>query len=162
MRIAVNVSAVELLRPNFVDRIKRILKETKLDPKYLELEITENMFMQNLEKGIQVLYELRSLGIFISIDDFGTGYSSLGYLKRFPINILKIDKCFIQEIDKSENDAEIVKAMIQLCHTFHLEVIAEGVETEKVANILYNLNCDIVQGFYYSKPLPADMFEKLL
>ena len=161
-RIAVNVSSIELLRPNYVDRVKRILKETKLDPQYLELEITENSVMRNLEKGIQILQELKSLGIFIAIDDFGTGYSSFGYLKQLPINILKIDKYFIQEIDKSEIDANIVKSMIQLGHTFHLKVIAEGVETKKAAEILKDLNCDIVQGYYFSKPIPADMFEKLL
>lgn len=161
-RVAVNVSAIELLRPNYVDRVKRILKETGLDPTFLELEITENSVMRNLEKGIQILKELRSLGIFISIDDFGTGYSSFGYLKLLPINILKIDKCFIQEIDKSEIDANIVKSMIQLGHTFHLKVIAEGVETKRAAEILSDLNCDVVQGYYFSKPLPADMFENLL
>ena len=161
-RVAVNVSAIELLRPNYVDRVKRILKETKLDPQYLELEITENSVMRNLEKGIQILQELKSLGIFIAIDDFGTGYSSFGYLKQLPINILKIDKYFIQEIDKSEIDANIVKSMIQLGHTFHLKVIAEGVETKRAAEILRDLNCDIVQGYYFSKPIPADMFEKLL
>ncbi|MEC1721336.1 EAL domain-containing protein [Schinkia azotoformans] len=161
-RVAVNVSAIELLRPNYVERVKRILKETKLDPQYLELEITENSVMRNLEKGIQILQELKSLGIFIAIDDFGTGYSSFGYLKQLPINILKIDKYFIQEIDKSEIDANIVKSMIQLGHTFHLKVIAEGVETKRAAEILRDLNCDIVQGYYFSKPIPADMFEKLL
>lgn len=161
-RVAVNVSSIELLRPNYIDRVKQILKETKLDPAYLELEITENSVMRNLGKGIQILKELKSLGIFIAIDDFGTGYSSFGYLKQLPINVLKIDKCFIQEIDKSEIDANIVKSMIQLGHTFHLKVIAEGVETKKSAEILSDLNCDIVQGYYFSKPIPAEMFEKLL
>ncbi|HHY74838.1 MAG TPA: EAL domain-containing protein [Bacillus bacterium] len=162
MRIAVNVSTIEFLRPNYVEKLKKILAETELDPQYLELEITENSFMQNMEKGIEILNELRDLGIYISIDDFGTGYSSLGYLKRLPINILKIDRCFIQEIEDNENDAEIVKAIIQLGHTFHLKVIAEGVETDKVAKILHELNCDVAQGYYYSKPLPANLFEKLL
>lgn len=162
MRVAVNVSSIELLRANFVDRVKRILNEIKLDPKYLELEITENSVMRNLEKGIRILEELKSLGIFIAIDDFGTGYSSFGYLKQLPINVLKIDRCFIQEIDKSEIDANIVKSMIQLGHTFHLKVIAEGVETERAVEILSDLNCDIVQGYYFSKPIPADLFEKLL
>ncbi|HHW37860.1 MAG TPA: EAL domain-containing protein [Bacillales bacterium] len=161
-RVAVNVSAIELLRPNYIERVKRILKETKLEPRYLELEITENSVMRNLKKGIQILKELKSLGIFIAIDDFGTGYSSFGYLKQLPINVLKIDKYFIQEIDKSEMDANIVKSMIQLGHTFHLKVIAEGVETKGVAEILSDLNCDIVQGYYFSKPIPAEMFEKLL
>ncbi|WP_458413610.1 EAL and GGDEF domain-containing protein [Schinkia sp. CFF1] len=162
MRIAVNVSAIEFLRPNYVENVKKILTKTGLNPQYLELEITENSFMQNFEKGINILNELKSLGIYISIDDFGTGYSSLGYLKRFPVNILKIDKCFIQEIANSENDVGIVKAIIQLGHIFNMKVIAEGVETEEVADILYDLKCDIVQGYYYSKPLPSELFEKLL
>ncbi|KGX92991.1 hypothetical protein N781_14055 [Pontibacillus halophilus JSM 076056 = DSM 19796] len=161
-RVAVNVSAIELQRHNFSKKVEQILENTGLPPEYLEIEITENSIMQNTEECMQTLKELREMGVKLSIDDFGTGYSSLGYLPRFPLNYLKIDQTFIQNLKCNQNNAEIVKAVIQLAHTFNLEVIAEGVEDEHVLQFLKEEGCEYYQGFYFSKPLSPEMFEHLL
>lgn len=161
-QIAVNVSALELQKDGFVSRVSQILRETKLPPECLEIEITENSVMQNTEECIEIMYDLRALGISLSIDDFGTGYSSLGYLRRFPIHYLKIDRTFIQDVLVDSSNAEIVKAMIQLGHTFQLKVVAEGVEEKEILHFLQDQQCDFYQGYYYSKPISASEFEKLL
>ncbi|RSK26526.1 EAL domain-containing protein [Bacillus sp. HMF5848] len=163
IRIAVNISAIELQRPNFVEKVKQILTETGLPAKYLELELTENTIMHANDSVI--LNELRDLGVYLSIDDFGTGYSSLSYLKSFPIHTLKIDRSFVQDLhSNNSSDAEIIRAIIQLAHTFGLVVIAEGVEDERMADFLNKNNCDQLQGYYYSKPIAAEdvisFFEK--
>ncbi|HZG70366.1 MAG TPA: EAL domain-containing protein, partial [Chondromyces sp.] len=147
VRIAVNISALELKRVNFVDKVKKVLEDTQLDPAYLEIEITENSFLT--KSNISVLQQLKELGVYLSIDDFGTGYSSLGYLKSFPIHALKIDQSFIFDLLASESDADIVRAIIRLAQSFNLNVIAEGVEDEKTLSFLYENGCDFVQGFYY-------------
>ena len=163
IRIAVNVSAIELQRTDFVEKVKTILTETNMDPQFLEIEITENSVMQNTEECILTMNCLRQMGISFSIDDFGTGYSSFGYLKQFPINYLKIDQSFVRSALKEQSSATIVKAMIQLAHNFGLRVVAEGVEDEAILSLLKAERCDFYQGYYYSKPVRAlDIKNKIL
>nr|WP_231841368.1 EAL domain-containing protein [Amphibacillus xylanus] len=162
IRIAVNVSAIELQRPDFAKKVAQIIEETKMDPNYLEIEITENSVMENTEDCIETMNTLRQMGISFSIDDFGTGYSSFGYLKKFPINYLKIDQSFIRSVLTEQSSAEIVKAMIQLAHTFGLKVVAEGVEDREVLHLLQANRCDYYQGYYFSKPVPASDLESVI
>ena len=162
IRTAVNISARQLHDQGFADTVIRILKETNLAPQYLELELTESSIMQNAELAANVLSRLKSMGIYCSIDDFGTGYSSLASLKRLPINALKIDKSFVSEAPSEPDDAALVMAIVTLAHNLRLKVIAEGVETEEQLRLLHLLRCDEIQGFLFSKPLPADAFVSLL
>lgn len=162
VRVAVNMSARQFAEKNLVDTIVDILATTELDPQYLEIEITEGMVMQNVEYAIGVLSALKKIGIHVSIDDFGTGYSSLAYLKRFPIDMLKIDQSFVRDIADDADDAAIVRAIISLSHSLRLKVIAEGVENEVQLDFLRANHCDQVQGYYFSKPLPALEMEKFL
>jgi diguanylate cyclase (GGDEF)-like protein/PAS domain S-box-containing protein len=162
LRIGVNLSARHFQQPQFVDTVGQILGDTGLDPHCLELELTERSIMKEPEQVIGKLHELKQMGLHISIDDFGTGYSSLNYLKRFPIDTLKIDQSFVQEISTDTEGAAIVTAIITLGHALRLNVIAEGVETEEQLEYLRSLNCDEVQGFLFSKPLTADDFTQLL
>ncbi|HTG71914.1 MAG TPA: EAL domain-containing protein, partial [Candidatus Udaeobacter sp.] len=136
--------------------VKRVLNETGLDPQFLEIEITESMAMNNMDNFIQKLTEIKNMGIGISIDDFGTGYSSFGYLKQLPIDTLKIDRSFTNDITNSEEDDAIVQAIIAMAHVLRLKVIAEGVETSKQLTLLQQYKCDAVQGYYLSRPLAAE------
>lgn len=154
--VSVNLSLRQFYQTDLVEKVELILKETKLDPKYLELEITETIAMQP-DIAIHVLNELKLIGVLIAMDDFGTGYSSLNYLRRFPIDHLKIDKAFVQSIQQDEEDRSIIATIIALGHNLHMPVIAEGVETEEQANLLKNYNCDMFQGYLFSRPLPAEM-----
>ena len=142
--------------------LERILEEVQLDPSYLELEITENSLMESMEENIEILDRLRQMGVRIALDDFGTGYSSLNYLQQLPINNMKIDKSFVQDIANDRNKSYIAESIIQLAHRLNLEVIAEGVETEEQLRILVNKNCDIIQGFIFSEPLPSRKVERIL
>ena len=162
IRMAVNISARQLHDQAFADTVIRILRETNLEPEYLELELTESSIMQNAELAANVLSRLKSMGIYCSIDDFGTGFSSLASLKRLPINALKIDKSFVSEAPSEPDDAALVLAIITLAHNLRLRVIAEGVETEEQLRLLHLLRCDEIQGSLFSKPLPADALESLL
>ena len=158
LKLAVNLSVAQFRQKNLIKNIKYILNDSKLDPQLLELELTESMLMENVEASIVQLEELKSIGISLSIDDFGTGYSSLSYLKRFPIETLKIDQSFIREVTVNSNDAAIVNATIALGHKLGLTIVAEGVETLEQVHFLQAENCDQLQGYYFSKPLPADEF----
>ncbi|MBD7909052.1 EAL domain-containing protein [Sporosarcina gallistercoris] len=160
VKISVNLSTQQFLTRNLISYVEEVLDRTALNPKYLVVEITENMAME-YEYSIYVLKELKKLGIGISIDDFGTGYSSLNYLKNFPIDYIKIDKSFVSELMNDENDAIIVVATITLAHNLHKEVIAEGVETQEQLEFLKKHNCDIIQGYFFSKPLSACEIEKV-
>ncbi|WCK52645.1 EAL domain-containing protein [Aneurinibacillus sp. Ricciae_BoGa-3] len=160
--VAVNVSALQFQQPNFIDIVDSVLELTQLNPAYLELEITENSVMGDIEESIQTLHQLRDRGISIAIDDFGTGYSSLNYLKRFPITSLKIDQSFVRDIMTDKGDAAIVRAVINLAHNINLKVVAEGVEEQKILQFLQEHKCDEVQGYYFSKPLPVEQFEQVL
>ncbi|MFZ5990062.1 MAG: putative bifunctional diguanylate cyclase/phosphodiesterase, partial [Bacillota bacterium] len=160
--IAVNLSARQFQQQNLVEAIEKALLETGLPPTLLELEITESTAMEDLNFTIEVLTQLRDKGIRISLDDFGTGYSSLNYLKRLPINTLKIDKSFVHDITSNANEEAIAKSVISLAHKMMLTVVAEGVETNEQLSFLKEQRCDKVQGYLFSKPLPADEIEKLL
>ncbi len=162
LRLSVNFSARQFQQTTFIADVSNILKETNLDPRWLELELTESSIMKDPEAAIEKLHELKLMGIKVAVDDFGTGYSSLNYLKRFPIDTLKIDKSFVSDICKDPHDTAIVRAIINLGHALDLLVIAEGVETKEQLQYLSALECDVVQGFLFSKALPAAGFEELL
>ncbi|MEK5067115.1 EAL domain-containing protein [Sporosarcina sp. FSL K6-1508] len=160
IKVSVNLSTQQFLTRHLITFVEEVLERTALDPQYFVVEITEYMAME-YEYSILVLKKLKSLGIGISIDDFGTGYSSLNYLKNFPIDYIKIDKSFISELMNDSNDAIIVNAIIMLAHNLHKEVIAEGVETKEQLDFLTNHQCDITQGYFFSKPLPAEEIEMI-
>lgn len=160
--ISVNLSPILLERENIVELVMQVLQSTGLAPQYLELEITESGVMRNVEVSMGVLAQLRQLGVRISIDDFGTGYSSLSYLKRFPIDTLKIDRSFVHDISSDKENADIVRAIITLGHNLNMKVLAEGVETEEEYRFLVEHQCDEIQGFYRSRPLPHEGFFSLL
>lgn len=154
-RIAVNLSARQFQRQNLSQTVERVLKEIDLDPRYLELELTESIIMKNAEATITMLSELDAMGVEMTVDDFGTGYSSLSYLKRFPVHTLKIDRSFVRDLSHDPDDAAIVTAIITLAHSLNLKVIAEGVESVEQLEFLRSLKCDEMQGYLFSKPLPA-------
>ncbi|WP_051482664.1 bifunctional diguanylate cyclase/phosphodiesterase [Synechocystis sp. PCC 7509] len=156
LRIAVNFSARQFQQPNLVKTIAQVLKETGLEPGYLELEITESLVMQNVDFTISVLGELQALGIHVSIDDFGTGYSSLSSLMYFPLDTLKIDQSFIRNLTTNPKNAAIITSVITLGHGLNLKVIAEGVETLAQLEFLRSVKCDAVQGYLFSRPLSAE------
>jgi EAL domain-containing protein (putative c-di-GMP-specific phosphodiesterase class I) len=160
--VAVNLSAIQFRQKNLVDIVLSALQDSALPPEYLELELTEGIVMQDVDNTIDCLHNLKQLGIKLSIDDFGTGYSSLSYLKRFPINKLKIDKSFIHDIANDADDEKIVRAVIGLAQAMNLTVIAEGVETQEQLSFLRSHQCDEMQGYLCSKPLPADEMAKFL
>ena len=156
VRVAVNLSARQFQQAALLDMIRRVLKETGLEPSSLELEITESVLMQNTESTIATLQDLHAMGVHLSIDDFGTGYSSLSYLKRFPIDSLKIDQSFVRDIPRDADDSAIATAIIAMAHSLGVKVIAEGVENENQLAFLRAQHCDTMQGFYFGKPLPAE------
>ncbi len=162
VRIAVNLSGMQLKQHDLIERVKGILHDTKLPSELLELELTEGVLMDNAEMTISTLNELKKMGIRLSIDDFGTGYSSLSYLKRFPIDTLKIDQSFVRDITTNEDDNAIAATIISMAHNLRLKVIAEGVETKEQLDILYDKNCDEVQGYYFSYPLDETRLCSLL
>lgn len=162
MRISVNISCRQFTHDNLTDSIRGILGETGLQPSCLELEITESVIMLNPERAIRLLNELKEMGISIAIDDFGTGYSSLSLLKRLPADILKIDKSFVSGIPGNKSDETLVATIINLGHNMGLGLVAEGVEREEQLQFLEERNCQEVQGYYFSKPLPAETLQPLL
>jgi len=162
LTIAVNISAKQFQQEEFIDRITNIIHDTKVNPSMLELEITENSIMQDTNKNIITLNELKSMGMKISIDDFGTGFSSLSYIMKFAADILKIDKSFISNLATSSSNTAITIAIINMAHSLNLKVIAEGVETNEQLEFLKLQNCNEMQGYLFSKPVPAVEFEKML
>jgi diguanylate cyclase (GGDEF)-like protein len=158
--VSVNISLRQFYDGDFVESVMKILKETKLDARYLDLEITESISMANINSVISTLNELRAMGITISIDDFGTGYSSLSYLKKFPINNLKIDRSFVRDITSNSENRSIVKTIISMANNLNLDVIAEGVETEEELKFLKSNGCMVVQGYLFSPPISAEEFER--
>ncbi|MGC2613412.1 MAG: EAL domain-containing protein [Terracidiphilus sp.] len=157
--VAVNVSAVQFRQIGFCDLVRRVLKETELDPEYLELEITESLLLATEDMRFEVLSQLKTLGVKLAIDDFGTGYSSLSYLKQLPVSKLKIDRTFIHDLHRNGNEEAIVAAIVQMAKCLNLEVTAEGVENERQLQFLREQQCDDVQGFLFSKPLRADQMD---
>ncbi|MDF2880323.1 MAG: diguanylate cyclase protein [Clostridiaceae bacterium] len=162
LRVSVNLSAKQFDQQNLVETIEEILCETGLDPKWLNIEITESIVMLDFNFSIKMLNKLRNMGIHVSLDDFGTGYSSLNYLKVFPIDVLKIDKSFLNNVIEDSIEEIIARAIIELAHKLNLYIIAEGVENIDQLNYLKKHNCEMAQGFLFSKPIPKDDFEKLL
>lgn len=162
LRVAVNLSAIQFAQQDMVKIIAAKLQQTGLAAQYLEIELTESLVMTDVEHAIGVLRELKALGVQLSIDDFGTGYSSLSYLKRFPIDVLKIDQSFVRDITVDPDDAAIVASIISLAHSLRINVIAEGVETAAQLAYLRRNHCDEIQGYYFSRPVPAEEFELIL
>ncbi len=162
LRVAINLSVKQLTNNGIVNSIKKVLRDTDLDPKWIEFEITESMVMKDFKHSQNILNKIRELGIKISLDDFGTGYSSLNCLKSLPINNIKIDKSFIDEIVTDKKQSFIVSAIINLAHGIDLKVIAEGVESKEQFNMLEEYNCDEIQGYIFSKPVNREEFEKIL
>lgn len=161
-RIAVNLSAVQFRQPNLVQIINEILEETKLPAEHLELEITEGTVMDSPTEAIETMLQIRKMGIHLSLDDFGTGYSSLAYLKKFPLNTLKIDKAFVDDIETSEAGRNMVATIVTIAHNLGMEVVAEGVEYEKQLNYLKSIDCEQLQGYLYSRPLSEEDFGRYL
>ena len=160
--VAVNLSACQFRQKNLVRVVEQMLRKSRLEPSYLELEITESLVMQNLDRVSLILNELKALGTPLSLDDFGTGYSSLSYLKRFPFDKLKIDQSFVRDITSEPNSAAIAKTIIAMARSLRLKVIAEGVETVGQLNFLRSHNCDEIQGYLFSRPIVAEEFGNLL
>ncbi|WP_044748757.1 EAL domain-containing protein [Bacillus alveayuensis] len=160
LTISVNVSATQFQQPGFLDDVKMALKESGLEPSHLNLELTESLMLRNIHYSIQLMKEIQKLGVHVSIDDFGTGYSSLSYLKNLPINALKIDRSFIQNLHENDSDIAIVKAIITMGHGLQLKVVAEGVETEQQIRLLKELRCHYAQGYMMYKPMNIEEFEK--
>lgn len=162
VRVAVNLSFRQFNQVDLSERLVRILYESGLDPSYLELELTESILVQNIDSTIDKLNELKAMGVKISLDDFGTGYSSLSYLQQFPFDLLKIDRCFVQGINTNPTNAALTKAIIQMAHSLNLKVIAEGVETREELAVLYENQCDNIQGYLFSRPVKAEDFKRML
>ncbi len=162
LRVAVNVAASQFREGHLIDVIRRALEDASLEARYLELELTESAVMTNPEESAGILEQLSRMGVLVSVDDFGTGYSSMSYLRRFPIDKLKIDRSFIQDLMIRPEDASIVQAIISLAHGLRLKVVAEGVETPEQLEFLKSLGCDQYQGYHFSRPLPAAAFSDLV
>jgi diguanylate cyclase (GGDEF)-like protein/PAS domain S-box-containing protein len=160
--MAVNISAIEFRNENFLDGVLAILKDTRLDPRYLELELTESVLMKGAESTASILKTLKDRGVQLAVDDFGTGYSSLSYLRKFPIDALKIDQSFVHEITTSPGETTIVTAVISMGRSLKLRVVAEGVETQEDLAFLRAHQCEEAQGYYFSRPVPAQQFAMLL
>ena len=162
LRVAVNLSARQFKQPNLVNVVNQALADSGLEPCYLELEITESIAMEHAEETIARLNELKAMGVAISMDDFGTGHSSLSYLKRFPIDTLKIDQSFVQDVLLDSQDAAIAAAITTMARSLKMKVVTEGVETQEQVGFLREHDRDEVQGYYFSHPLPAGAFAELL
>lgn len=162
IRMAVNLSALQFQQKNLVEVVRKTLVKTSLDPVLLDLEITEGTAMRQAESSIQILRKLKDVGVKISIDDFGTGYSSLSYLKHFPLDVLKIDRSFIKDVAVSQDSVAIVKAIIAMARSLNFSLIAEGVETEPQLDFLKSNGCEVIQGYYFSPPVPALEMTRLL
>ena len=158
VRVAVNLAPSQFRLANLVDQIRRALEASGLNPQLLEVELTESAVMSDAEESIQILEAISRMGVLVSVDDFGTGYSSMSYLRRFPIDKLKIDRCFVDQMTRRPEDASIVQAIISLAHSLHLKVIAEGVETPEQLALLAELGCDQYQGFHFSPALEPTQF----
>jgi EAL domain-containing protein (putative c-di-GMP-specific phosphodiesterase class I) len=155
IRISVNFSAKTLHDPELVESVLALVERTGVEPSSIQIEITESALMLNPERALTTLSQLHTAGIWTSIDDFGTGYSSLGYLKQLPVDEIKIDKSFVLDMASSRDDASIVRSVVTLGHNLGLQVVAEGVENKRTLDMLADMGCDLAQGFFLSRPLPA-------
>lgn len=161
-KIAVNLSSLQFKQSDLLEQTQKVLKETGLEPKFLELELTESIIMNDADSTVELLHALKDMGVRLSVDDFGTGYSSLNYLTKFPLDELKIDKSFIVDVDSDRHNASIVTAIVAMAKSLGLEVVAEGVETEAQLGFIAEQGVRVVQGYYYSKPVSYEMFEQSL
>jgi EAL domain-containing protein (putative c-di-GMP-specific phosphodiesterase class I) len=162
LTLSVNVSAKQFNQADFVEKVSTIITQHGIDPAFLRLEITESMLLDDIEVMISKMIALRKIGIGLELDDFGTGYSSLQYLKKLPLNQLKIDQSFVRDIAHDESDKVIVRTIINTAHNLNLNVIAEGVETEEQLTFLKSEGCNHYQGYYFGKPVPISEFESAL
>jgi len=162
LTMAVNVSPVQFSTPSLLDEVKSILNDTGLPPECLDLEITESSIMASAQDSINVMQALRKLGVLISVDDFGTGYSSLAYLRQFPLNYLKIDQSFVRDIGIQKDGTALCQTITMLAHQLGFEVIAEGVETQQQLEVLRSMECELAQGFFFSRPLPAEKLKAFM
>jgi EAL domain-containing protein (putative c-di-GMP-specific phosphodiesterase class I) len=160
--LSVNISAKQLHQADFVAQVQSLVQYHAIDPRLLKLELTESMLLEDIEDTIATMSELKEIGVQFSLDDFGTGYSSLQYLKRLPLDQLKIDQSFVRDITIDSNDRAIVKTIIAMAQSLNLSIIAEGVETEEQQKLLLNKGCTNFQGYLFSKPVPIEQFEALL
>ena len=160
--MAINIASRQFHEPGLVSLITDQLQEHQIEPRHLELEITESTLMQYIPATADTLGALSRLGVHIALDDFGTGYSSLSYLRRFPIDTLKIDRSFVRDIPGDQGDSEIVRAIIALAQSLRLRIVAEGVESVEQQQFLSDLSCDVMQGYLFSKPVVSDEFSRLL
>jgi EAL domain-containing protein (putative c-di-GMP-specific phosphodiesterase class I) len=162
LSVAVNLSAQQFYQPNLLDELADVLERTQVPPGSLELEITETTAVANIDLTIMLLEQFQDMGLRIAMDDFGTGYSSLNYLKKLPLNTLKIDRAFIKDLKPKTKDLEIIRAVISLAIGLELDIVAEGVDKAEQIEILKSLNCNIVQGYYYSHPLNTREMTQML
>ncbi|ADH98996.1 putative bifunctional diguanylate cyclase/phosphodiesterase [Salisediminibacterium selenitireducens] len=162
LRVGVNISPVQFQHPDFIHSVRQTLAQTGLPAKQLDIEITENVLLYNRDECLNTLDQLKRLGVHISIDDFGTGFSSLSYLRTFPVDVLKIDQSFVRDVSNNHNDQAIVTSIIQLAHNMGMKVIAEGVETDDSLHFLIDRECDQMQGYIYSKPIPPEQISSFL
>ena len=160
--LSVNVSVRHLMKNDFLEEVRSILRSSGLPPEQLEIEITESVLIDSAEKALQCINEIKKMGIKIAIDDFGTGYSSLSYLYNFPADLLKVDKSFIDKMNTNESSKQYVAAIISIGHIMKFDVISEGVEDEEQLDTLRNIGCDYIQGFIWGKPLSKEDAEKLV
>ena len=160
--IAINISDIQLREEGFISFVSEMLEKYNIHPEYIEFEITEGVIMQSVVKNIELLIELKRLGVSIALDDFGTGYSSLSYLKRLPIDVLKIDKSFVDGIGVDEKSEYIAESIIKLSHSLNLKVVAEGVETKEQLGYLNKMKCDVAQGYYFSKPEKFEVIKEMI
>src|SRR6202163_603537 len=161
--IAVNISGKQFAQPDLASQVDRILRETRLDPRCLKLELTESVTMGEVERAARIFGELKRLDVCLSMDDFGTGYSSLSQLRRLPLDILKIDRSFVSEMEGSSESYAIVQTILSLGRSLGMEMVAEGVESANQVNLLKSLGCEYAQGYYFSKPVDQEgMVEVLL
>jgi EAL domain-containing protein (putative c-di-GMP-specific phosphodiesterase class I) len=161
-RVAINLSAQQFADSRLLDNLNRVLRETGCDPQLLEFEITESVVMTNPERALHLLEQIKNYGITLAIDDFGTGHSSLAYLKRFPVDSVKIDYTFVRDIASDPNDLAITRAIIALGHSLDLKVVAEGVESAIQLEILRRFHCDEFQGFLFSAAVPSEQFQDIM
>jgi len=158
--VSVNVSRLHLKDEDFIEKVIKLVKKYAVPPEYLEFELTENAFLDDEQRAIQILRDLRNNGFLVSIDDFGSGYSSLNLLKELPVDILKLDRAFFGMNDLKENNAIVVSSIINMANQMNISVICEGVETREQVEFLKNTECDSVQGFFFAKPISKDEFDE--
>ncbi|MDP2265829.1 MAG: EAL domain-containing protein, partial [Thiobacillus sp.] len=162
IEIAVNVSSKEFWHEGLIPGIQTALKQSGLPPQALQIELTEGIFMENMDAAVKRVHELKALGISVSVDDFGTGYSSLAHLKRFPLDVLKIDRYFVKDVQHDPVNVALIRSILSLSQDLKLENVAEGVETQEQLECLRKLGCQVVQGYFISRPVPAEQLTTLL